>query len=61
MEAHIFKEIMGREVKKLNNLRINLFSNLRLFVGWEKTKIGVLRAHTKVEAYLINNYIYKKG
>lgn len=61
MDASPFKEFLADEVKQLSNLRIYLFSNLYLFQNWEKSKIGVLRTHTKVETHLANNYIYKKG
>lgn len=57
----IFQAILGDYIKNLNRKRFEYLSKLRIFNGWDRSKLGGLLNHIYVRQPMHSEYIYKTG
>jgi CRP-like cAMP-binding protein len=59
--SEIFKDILGDYVKDLNRQRFEILAKIKIFLGWDRSKLGGLLNHILVRAPNHLSHVYQRG
>ena len=59
--SEIFRSILGDHVKYVNRVRFEILAKMKMFLGWDRSKLGGLLDHIQVLNPIPNTYLYRRG
>lgn len=59
--SEIFKEILGDHIRDLNAHRFDILSKIKIFLGWDRSKLGGLLSHIFVRSPNHLTHVYQRG
>lgn len=59
--SEVFKDILGDHIRDLNRQRFDILAKIKIFLGWDRSKLGGLLNHIFVRSPNHLSHVYRRG